>query len=80
MWKRVCLLTLAAVSLAAATSEAANPRRIGGYNKQVAVAAYGRAVYPRYRYDFHIREFENLGIPHGDQGMGSANGLTRNPW
>ena len=56
-------------------------RRIGpgSYNKQAAIGAYGRAVYPKYYWGFHAREFQNVGVPHGDIGtLGS--GLSRDPW
>jgi len=63
------------------TASAVQPRRIGAgtYNKQAAVAAYGRAVYPKYYGGFHAREFQNIGVPHGDIGI-LGNGIQRNPW
>jgi hypothetical protein len=76
------LPSILAVTLAlsaTASAQAIGPRRHGAYNKQAAVAAYGRAVYPKYYWGFHAREFENLGLPHGDQGV-VGNGLTRTPW
>jgi hypothetical protein len=56
-------------------------RRIGpgSYNKQAAIGAYGRAVYPKYTWGFHSRDLQNIGVPHGDIGtLGS--GLQRDPW
>jgi hypothetical protein len=49
------------------------------YSKHAQVAAYGRAVYPKYYWGLHAREFQNVGIPHGDIGI-LGSGLTRNPW
>ncbi|MBW8885104.1 MAG: hypothetical protein JF612_10100 [Planctomycetia bacterium] len=49
------------------------------YSKHAQVAAYGRAVYPKYYWGLHAREFQNAGIPHGDIGV-LGSGLTRNPW
>lgn len=61
-------------------AEAANPYRARvGSNKQAAIGAYGKAAYPRYYWGFHAREFQNAGIPHGDQGM-LGSGIQRNPW
>ena len=76
------LSSMLALSLAlafTAPAQAIGPHRFGGYNKQAAIAAYGRAVYPKYYRSFHFREFENVGIPHGDIGT-VGNGLTRTPW
>ena len=76
------LPSILALSLAlafAASAQAIGPHRFGGYNKQAAIAAYGRAVYPKYYWGFHAREYENLGLPHGDIGV-VGNGLTRTPW
>jgi hypothetical protein len=53
--------------------------RLGAHNKQAAIAAYGRAVYPKYYWGFHARELQNIGVPHGDVGM-LGSGLTRDPW
>jgi hypothetical protein len=51
----------------------------GSYNKQAAIGAYGRAVYPKYYWGFHARDLQNIGVPHGDIGtLGS--GLSRDPW
>ena len=58
---------------------AAIPRPMPPYSKQAQIGAYGRAVYPKYYRSFHFREFENIGIPHGDIGI-NGNGLTRTPW
>jgi hypothetical protein len=75
------ILFIAASALSCQPARAAGPfhARIGAYNKQAAIGAYGKAVYPRYRAGFHIREFENAGIPHGDLGI-QGNGITRLPW
>ena len=60
-------------------AEAFGPRRVPTYNKQAAIGAYGRAVYPKYYWGFHARQFQNVGVPHGDIGsLGS--GLSRDPW
>jgi hypothetical protein len=77
----LAILIAAALALSCQHAEARGPfhARIGAYNKQAAVGAYGKAVYPRYRAGFHIREFENVGIPHGDMGI-DGNGITRLPW
>jgi len=85
-------LILTAVAVAGifsllASAEAAGPRRHGSagrmtgapYNKQAAVAAYGRAVYPKYYHGFHSREFQNIGVPHGDIGI-RGNDLSMGPW
>jgi len=64
-----------------ANPQAARVRRIGpgSYNKQAAIGAYGRAVYPKYTWGFHSRDLQNIGVPHGDIGtLGS--GLQRDPW
>jgi hypothetical protein len=64
-----------------ANPQAARIRRIGpgSYNKQAAIGAYGRAVYPKYTWGFHSRDLQNIGVPHGDIGtLGS--GLQRDPW
>ncbi len=56
-------------------------RRIGpgSYNKQAAIGAYGKSVYPKYTWGFHSRDLQNIGVPHGDIGtLGS--GLQRDPW
>jgi hypothetical protein len=78
---RYILAVLAAsvvVSLVA-PAHAFGPRRFGAYNKQAAIGAYGRAVYPKYYWTFHAREFQNVGVPHGDIGM-LGSGLSRDPW
>ncbi|HMC12173.1 MAG TPA: hypothetical protein VK850_14725 [Candidatus Binatia bacterium] len=70
-----------------ASAEAAGPWRQGStgrmtgapYNKQAAVAAYGRAVYPKYYWGLHSREFQNIGVPHGDIGI-RGNDLSLGPW
>ena len=73
------ILAVTLASLICAPAEAIGPRRFSGFNKQAAIAAYGRATYPKYYWGFHAREFENLGLPHGDIGV-VGNGLTRTPW
>jgi hypothetical protein len=91
---RFTLLSFAAVSslLIASIAQAADPpppgkphsapvRRFGpgSFNKQAAIGAYGRAVYPKYTWGFHSRDLQNIGVPHGDIGtLGS--GLQRDPW
>lgn len=50
------------------------------YSKQAQIGAYGRAVYPKYYWGLHSREFYNAGVPHGDIGMRGGNGFTWNPW
>src|SRR5262245_3446358 len=49
------------------------------YNKQAAIGAYGRAVYPKYYWGFHAREFQNIGVPHGDIGI-RGNDLPNSAW
>jgi hypothetical protein len=51
----------------------------GRFNKQAAIGAYGRAVYPKYYWGFHAREFQNVGVPHGDIGI-LGSGLSRDAW
>jgi hypothetical protein len=50
------------------------------YSKQAQIGAYGRAVYPKYYWGLHSREFYNVGVPHGDIGIRGGNGFTWNPW
>jgi hypothetical protein len=73
------ILALSVVSLLCVPAQAFGPRRFSGFNKHAAIAAYGLATYPKYYGGFHAREFENLGLPHGDIGI-VGNGLTRTPW
>jgi hypothetical protein len=75
----LALFALAATLAFVDSARAFGPRRVGAYNKQAAIGAYGRAVYPKYYWGFHAREFENLGLPHGDVGI-LGNGATRLPW
>ena len=87
---RSFILAVVGVSavLVAASAEAGNPRRfhanapnqqhVGVPNKQAAIGAYGKAVYPKYYWGFHARDFQNIGVPHGDVGMGGS-GLQRDP-
>ena len=78
---RLALASLAALALLsyANRADAFGPRRVGAYNKQAAIGAYGRAVYPKYIYGFHARELQNIGVPHGDVGI-LGSGLSRDPW
>ena len=83
---RLAIFSVVASLVLISASEAADPqaarvRRIGpgSYNKHAAIAAYGKAVYPKYYGGFHARELQNIGIPHGDIGI-LGNGMTRNPW
>jgi hypothetical protein len=79
----LAIAAAAILGFAADSVSAAGPRHWrfpGAPNKQAAIGAYGKAVYPKYRSDFHIREFENLGLPHGDIGTSQGNGITRLPW
>ena len=78
---RLLLALPAALSilLIANSANAFGPRRIAPYNKQAAVGAYGRAVYPKYYWGFHAREFQNVGVPHGDIGIRSG-GISFEPW
>jgi hypothetical protein len=73
------ILALVLTALLSVPAQAFGPHRFSGFNKHVAIAAYGRAVYPKYYGGFHAREFENLGLPHGDIGI-VGNGGTRTPW
>jgi len=50
------------------------------YSKQAQIGAYGRAVYPKYYWGLHSREFYNVAVPHGDIGLRGGNGFTWNPW
>jgi NO-binding membrane sensor protein with MHYT domain len=80
-------LATTAVLLAVAVNAAAADRwKTGGavvqpgVNKYHVNAAKARKVYPQYYWGFHARQFQNIGVPSGDIGMGGANGFTRNPW
>ena len=78
-----CTLAVVVASLVlslATTSQAFGPVRVGAYNKQAAIGAYGRAVYPKYYWGLHSREFYNVAVPHGDIGLRGGNGFTWNPW
>jgi len=75
----LAILALGLASLFCAPAQAIGPHRFSGLNKHAVIAAYGRAVYPKYYSGFHAREFENLGLPHGDIGI-VGNGGTRLPW
>jgi hypothetical protein len=75
----LAVLAAALVLSLATSSQAFGPIRIGAYNKQAAIGAYGRAVYPKYYWKFHAREFQNVGVPHGDIGI-LGSGLSRDPW
>jgi hypothetical protein len=78
---RLLLALLAAVATLAIvnSAEALGPRRVGAYNKQAAIGAYGRTVYPKYYWGFHAREFQNVGVSHGDIGIRSG-GISFEPW
>jgi hypothetical protein len=70
--------------LLAGTAEAAGRRRVGKenqpvVNKQAEIGAYGRAVYPKYYWGLHAREFQNIGTPHGDIGI-RGDGIQMQPW
>lgn len=54
--------------------------RYPGVNKYQLNSSRARKVYPQYYWGFHARQFQNIGVPTGDIGMGGANGFTRNPW
>ena len=73
-----CSLTLSAEPHPRWTGPFARPP-MPPYSKHAQIAAYGRAVYPKYYWGLHAREFQNAGIPHGDIGI-LGSGLTRNPW
>lgn len=53
--------------------------RQASFNRQAAIAAYGKSVYPRYNFGFHTRELQNVGVPRGDIGI-LGSGLSRDPW
>lgn len=67
------------------SAHAGGPRHGGlfhrqpAFNRQAAIAAYGKSVYPRYNFGFHTRELQNIGVPHGDIGI-LGSGLSRDPW
>jgi hypothetical protein len=81
--------TIAAIALAStltltASADAAGHGLFGrrhtpNYSKHAEVAAYGKAVYPKYYKGFHAREFQNLGVPHGDIGL-RGNDLNMGAW
>jgi len=79
------LLCVLAASVLGSTAYAGGPRHGGlfhrqpAFNRQAAIAAYGKAVYPRYNFGFHTRELQNIGVPHGDIGI-LGSGLSRDPW
>lgn len=74
-----------AFTMGGALVQAGGPRHGGlfhrqaTFNRQAAIAAYGKAVYPRYNFGFHTRELQNIGVPHGDIGI-LGSGLSRDPW
>jgi hypothetical protein len=87
---RLAAAALAAWAVLSLTSfaHAAGPRRMGAhhkqtpagtYNKQAALGAYGRAVYPKYYWGFHSRTLQNIGVPHGDIGIRGSD-LSMGPW
>jgi hypothetical protein len=73
------ILALSLVLAIAGSAEAVGHRRFGTYNKQAAIGAYGKAVYPKYYWGFHARELQNIGVPHGDIGI-LGSGASRDPW
>ena len=83
----IFIVAALAVLVLSMATETAEPQRTGPfgrapvapYSKHAQIGAYGRAVYPKYYWGLHAREFQNAGIPHGDIGIGGS-GLTRNPW
>ena len=75
-------IAAALVVFSVSGAQAASPlqwRFPGAYNKQAAIGAYGRQVYPKYTWGFHNRELQNVGVPHGDIGI-LGSGLQRDPW
>lgn len=87
---RLTLIFASLAILICSSLQAVEPRRPGlfakspappmpPYSKQAQVGAMGRAMYPKYYFGLHAREFQNVGIPHGDIGV-TGSGLTRNPW
>lgn len=79
------LICDAALSGLLSPVHAGGPRHPGlfhrqpAFNRQAAIAAYGKSVYPRYKFGFHTRELQNIGVPHGDIGI-LGSGLSRDPW
>jgi hypothetical protein len=70
--------------LASCSSAAPGRRRVAPPvqqkpNKQAAIGAYGRAAYPKYYWGIPAREYQNLGTPHGDQGI-RGDGIQWQPW
>ena len=85
-WIGMLLATI--VILLGSTATAAGRRRVGfpnqqapagAFNKQAAIGAYGRAVYPKYYWGIPAREYQNAGTPHGDQGI-RGNTFQWQPW
>jgi hypothetical protein len=85
MRRMIAAAALVVVLAFAASVHAAGPRRFGhrahtpNYSKHAEIAAYGKAVYPKYYKGFHAREFQNLGVPHGDIGL-RGNDLNMGAW
>jgi hypothetical protein len=85
MRRMMAALAFASIFPLTASAHAAGPGLFGRrvhtptYNKQAAVGAYGRAVYPKYYWGFHAREFQNIGVPHGDIGI-RGNDLPNSGW
>jgi hypothetical protein len=76
--------TFVAWSVSSDTANAAGRRRVNSprvqaVNKQAALGAYGRAVYPKYYWGIPAREFQNAGTPHGDIGI-RGDGIQWQPW
>jgi hypothetical protein len=80
---RILAVAAAILVLTSSLGHAAERWRRGAFNKQAAIGAYGRAVYPKYYPaplgSIHASQIQNIGIPPGDVGI-LGSGLTRNPW
>jgi hypothetical protein len=72
-------LSLAVDAQAAGRRRAAAANKPSPPSKQAAQGAYGRAVYPKYYWGLHSREFQNIGTPHGDIGN-RGDGIQWQPW
>ena len=73
------LLVVTMLVLTTGTVHAAGRKRAGLPNKQAAIGTYGRAVYPKYYWGLHAREFQNIGTPPGDKGI-RGDGIQWQPW
>ena len=76
---RCLLIGLAFLVVGTGAVQAAGRKRAGLPNKQAAMGAYGRAVYPKYYWGLHAREFQNIGTPPGDRGI-RGDGIQWQPW